>query len=53
MDTPAQPKGQSTFTVKVTGFVAGTFDVFNVICKQHHGNEYNPFLNYEKNGDYE
>ena len=44
--------GQSTFIVKVTVFVAGTFDLFNVICKQRHGNEYNPFLKREKNNHF-
>ena len=26
-------------------FVSGTFDLFNVICKQHHRAALNPFLN--------
>ena len=31
--------------------VSGTFDPFNVMCKQRHRNTLNPFLNGTKNGD--
>ena len=35
---------------KGTIFVSGTFDIFNGLCKQHHGSALNPFLNGAKNG---
>ena len=37
--------------VNVTVFVSGTFDLFNIMCKQHHRTALNPFLNGTKNGD--
>ena len=38
-------KGLFTRTVNVTVFVSGTFDLFDVTCKQHHRIAFNPFLN--------
>ena len=45
----------STFTVFGVFFcfslVSGTFDLFNVMCRQHHWTALNPLLNSTKNGD--
>ena len=38
-------KGAFTHIVFQTVFVGGTFDLINVMCKQHHRNALNPFLN--------
>ena len=43
--------GTCKHTFKVTVFVSGTFDLFNVMCKQYHKNVFNPFLNGMKNSD--
>ena len=32
-------------------FVSGTFDLFDVMCKQRHRTVLNPFFNGMKNGD--
>ena len=37
--------GAFTRSVFQTVFVSGTFDIYNVMCKQHPGNTLNPFLN--------
>ena len=42
---------QVSRTANVTVSVSGTFDLFNVTCKQHHRNALNTFLNGTKNGD--
>ena len=46
-------KGSFTRTANVTAFVSGTFDLFNVMCKQPHKNALNPFFNGTKNGDFD
>ena len=38
-------KASFTHTVNVIIFVSGTFDLFNVLCIQHHRIALNPFLN--------
>ena len=38
-------------TVNVTIFVSFTFDLFDVMCRQPHETELNPFLNCTENGD--
>ena len=48
-----QIRGSFTCTINVTIFVRGTFDLFNVMCKQHNRNMLNPFLNHTQNGDIE
>lgn len=40
-----------TLTVKVTIFVSGCFDCFNVLCKRHHKATFNPILNGKKTDD--
>ena len=45
-------KGSFTHTVNFhVSYMSGTFNLFNVMCKQHHGSALNPFLNGTKNGD--
>ena len=44
-------EGLFTHTVQVTVFMSGTFDLFDIMCKQHHRTALNPFLNGTKNGD--
>ena len=36
-------KGSFTRTINVTVFMSGTFDLFNVICKQHNRAALKPF----------
>ena len=36
-------KGSFTHTVNVAVFVGGTFDLFDVMCKQHHRTALKPF----------
>ena len=36
---------------KSSFFISGTFDLFDVTCKQYHGTALNPFLNGTKNSD--
>ena len=43
-------KGAFTRSVFQTIFVSGTFDLFNVMCEQHHRVALNPFLNSPNNG---
>ena len=40
-----------TRTVNLTIFVSGSFNLLDVICKQHHRTALNPFLNDIENGD--
>ena len=40
-----------TRTVNITAFVSGTFDLFNVNCKQHHSTAFNPLFNRAENTD--
>ena len=40
-----------TCTVNVTVFVSGTFDLFNVTCKEHNRSALNTFQNVMKNSD--
>ena len=40
-----------TVTVKVIDFSSDTFDLFNVMCKQHHRTAFNPILNGKKNSN--
>ena len=44
-------KGSFTRIANVTVFVSGTFDLFNVVCKQHHRAALIPFLDGTKNDD--
>ena len=44
-------KDSFTRTLDVTVFVSGTFDLFDVMCKQHQKAALDPFLNGTKNGD--
>ena len=44
-------KGSFKRTFNVTVFVSGTFDLFDVMCKQRHRTVLNPFFNGMKNGD--
>ena len=44
-------KGLFTHTVIVAVFVSGAFDVFDVVCKQHHMTALNTFLNSVENDD--
>ena len=37
-----------TPVINVTVFASGTFDIFNVMCKQHHRTALNPFLKRKK-----
>ena len=48
---PPPGKGPFTHTVNVTVFVSGTFDLFDVSCKQHHRTALNPISNGTENGD--
>ena len=41
----------ATRVVNNAVFVSGTFDVFDVTCKQRHRAALNPFFNSAKNGD--
>ena len=45
------PKASFTYTVNVTIFMSGIFHLFDVMCKQHHGTAFNPFLNATKSGE--
>ena len=38
-------KASFTHTVKVTVYVSSTFDLFSIVCKQHHRTALSPFLN--------
>ena len=38
-------------TVNITVFMSGTFDLFNIMCKQYHWTALNAFLNGTKNSD--
>ena len=40
------------YTVSVTVFVSGIFDLYNVLSEQHHRVALNPFLNRTRNGDF-
>ena len=51
MNRLSSSKTSFTHTVNVAVFMSGTFDLFNVMCKQHHTTALNPFLNGTKNGD--
>ena len=44
-DSLCKSKGSFTRTVNVNAFVSDTFDLFNVMCEQHHRTVLNPFLN--------
>ena len=50
LSMPTNTKQQ--LCIKPTGFlvVSGTFELFNVKCKQHNMTALNPFLNGTKNG---
>ena len=44
-------EGSFTHTINVTVLVSSTFDLFDVMCKQHNRTALNPFFNDTKNGD--
>ena len=48
MSNECESKGPFTHTINITVLVSGTFDLFNIMCKQHHRTAIGPILKPDK-----